>query len=155
MYHKILNALFLHFSKHIILDASLSNFVFHRKDINFTHSLSTFVYLEKTETGKWALAYIGKEKPKNGLTENIFGFDLFDISIELPLGVSREESIQSILAYGIGMCFEKEFLPPLRPVVFLLGASRFTQYFENPGLELEKILKLAGAGVVIFDRTEL
>lgn len=153
MYSKIRKALFLRLSKHLIIDASISRFVFQRKDINFTYSLSSFVYLQKEKNNKWEIAYLSEGIRNKPLSENLIGLDLF--SPELPEGVNRDEILQFILSYGIGTCFEKEFLPSLRPVVFLLGANRFNQYFKYPNLQLEQILLRAGAGVVILDRTEI
>ncbi|MBI3173842.1 MAG: hypothetical protein HYZ25_08990 [Chloroflexi bacterium] len=117
----------------------------------FTHYLRLSTCKKKKTT--WEIAYLGEEIPNKPLPENLIELDLF--ASELPEGVNRDEILQFILSYGIGTCFEKEFLPPLRPVIFLLGADRFNKYFKNPNLELEHILLRAGAGVVIIDRTEI
>ena len=68
---------------------------------------------------------------------------------------SRADLVQVIFYYAIGKIYENDFLPTLRPVVFILGADRFVNYLTNPRDEFRIAAKNGGAKEVIFDKTNL
>ena len=150
------NLLFKYLSKQIIIDVFPSKFIVTRADKDLNFLIPTFVYLDNSGS-KSLLLSIGEEPPSEHSTNRgIVRIDVFDAE-PLPPGTifSRDDLIEFIFEFGIGRCFEMSLLPQLRPVVFILGVDRFNALLENPREVFEKSAKLGGAGIVVFDKTEL
>ena len=151
------NTLFKHLATQIIINAHPSQFTFARPVKGFNLSVETFIYVAKGDS-KWEPIAIGEEIPiEHKADPSIRKINLFDLNNELPSSItlSMNDLIQIFFEYGIGRCFEMSLLPQLRPVVFILGADKFSTLFENPREMFEKAARLGGAGIVVFDKTEL
>jgi hypothetical protein len=149
--------LFTYFSPRVIVDAYPSHFVFSRPAKDFRISVDPFIYLAKDQD-RWLPTSVGEEISKEDLCKDpsITRVDIFDLDQSIQFGdYDREELIEVLVEFGIGMCFVKSILPPLRPVVHFFGADRFREKFENPREIFEKALKHGGAGIVVFDRMDL
>lgn len=148
--------IFKHFSRHIVIDASPAKFIFTRPDKQLSFSISTFIYLDNSEP-KSALLSVGEELPKeHHAVPGIRKIDLFEMNTQLPPDTtfSRSELIQLFFEFGIGRCFEATIVPALRPVVTILGVSKFNNLLANPKDEFEKAAKRSGAGIVLFEKTD-
>ena len=153
-----MNFLFKLFAKQIVIDAHPSRFTFTCLKDNFNLSIATFVYIDNSQA-KSSFIAIGEEVPNNYLLEkpDIYRINVFDLDVPLPpkTTFSRESFFQVIFEYGFGKAYEKDILPKLRPIAFILGADRFNNYFSNPRNELRILAKRGGAKEVIFDKSEL
>ncbi|MBK8418746.1 hypothetical protein [Candidatus Villigracilis saccharophilus] len=152
-----MNFLFKYFAKQIVVNVHPSKFIFTCSKDNINFSIETFVYIDNGKSKSEFIA-IGNELPSNQLTKpDIYRINIFDLNEPLPprTTFSRADLIQVIFQYSIGKIYENDFLPTLRPVVFILGADGFTNYLANPRDELRVAAKNGGAKVVIFDKTDL
>jgi hypothetical protein len=143
-------------AKRIVVDAYPSKFIFTRMDNGVNFSIATFVYLGNNGSG-WTPLAIGEEIPREFLTPDVHKFELFESPGHSPPAshLGPNALLQIFFEYGIGKCLGGDFLPNLRPVVFVLGANRFTGHFEDPKVKFDEILKRAGAAIVVFDKTEV
>lgn len=152
-----MSPLFKYFAKRIIIDLHPSKFTFSIKEKDIKISFAPFLYLENGES-MWMPIAIGEEIPKEQLAKsNIYRVELFNEDNKVPSDIvwNKEVLIQLLFEYGIGRCFENFWFPQLRPVVFILGASRFNAQLEHPKEVFENAAKRGGARIVVFDKTEL
>ena len=152
-----MSLLFKYFAKRIIIDLHPSKFTFSIKEKDINISFAPFLYLENGES-MWMPIAIGEDISKEQLTKpNIYRVELFNLENKVPSDIvwNKEVLIQLLFEYGIGKCFENFWFPQLRPVVFILGVSRFSKHLENPKEVFEDAAKRGGARIVIFDKTEL
>jgi hypothetical protein len=155
--NQVIDLLFQYFSPRVIVDAYPSHFIFSRPARDFQVSVDTFIYLAK-EQDRWLPIAISEEIPVEELRKDgrsIARVNVFDLDQPVPSGSDREELIEILAEFGIGMCFVKAIVPPLRPVVHFLGADRFRDKFENPRKIFGTALKHGGASVVVFDQMDL
>jgi hypothetical protein len=152
-----MSSLFQYIAKRIIVDLHLSKFTFSIKEKDINISFAPFLYIENSES-RWMPIAIGEEISKEQLTKsNIHRVELFNLENKVPSDIvwNKEVLIQLLFEYGIGRCFENFWFPQLRPVVFILGASRFSEQLEHPKEVFENAAKRGGARKVVFDKTEL
>jgi hypothetical protein len=140
----------------MIVDVYPSKFIFNSLHNNLNFSIATFVYLDNSKSKSMLIA-LGEEIPEDQLLPETYRIDIFDMKTPLPpkTTLTREELHQILFEYGIGRCYEDTVIPILRPVVFILGASRFNKQFASPKDAFEKAAKRGGAGMVVMDKTEL
>lgn len=149
--------IFKHFAHRIVIDMHPSKFTFSIQEKDIYVSFSPFVYIE-TEDMDWMPIALGEEIPDEVRSKsNIYRIDItdFDKNSSSNSILSSESFLRILFEYGLGKCFEKFRIPQLRPVVFVLGADRFTKQFEKPRDVFDKALRKGGASLVIFDKTEL
>jgi len=152
-----MSSIFTYLAKRIVIDLSPSKFIFSIKEKDINVSFAPFLYLEKGES-MWVPIAIGEEISKEQhVKSNIYRVELFNLENKVSSDIvwNKEVLIQLLFEYGIGRCFENFWFPQLRPVVFILGASRFGEQLEHPKEVFENAAKRGGARTVIFDKTEL
>lgn len=152
-----MNFIFKHFAHRIVIDMYPSKFTFSVQGQDINISFAPFIYIE-TEDTEWVPIALGEEIPDEIRTQsNIYRIDIKDFNKNSPLSstLGSQAFLKILFEYGIGKCFEKFRIPQLRPVVFVLGADRFTKQFEKPRDVFDKALRNGGAKIVIFDKTEL
>jgi hypothetical protein len=143
------------FAKRIIVDLYPTFFTFICEKENCNVSVPTLVFLG-TDQLKTEVVAIG-EPPKYPTSYPIIQrIDVFsaDAPSLLKTTLTREDLISYIFEFGILNLFTPSIIPNLKPLVFLLGADRFTSILPNSKALFEKCALRAGAIEVFFDTTE-
>ena len=143
-------------AKRIIIELSPLQFTFSIREKNICISFAPFMYLQRDEN-MWIPIAIGEEIPvEYSNNPDVFRIAINDFRENLSSNsiISNESFLQLLFEYGIGRCFESFWIPQLKSVVYILGASRFNEHFKNPREMLELVAKRGGAKHVVFDKIE-
>jgi hypothetical protein len=143
----------MHFTRRIVIDVSPTRFTFTCPKRNYTNSVTTSVYMKHTGS-KYVLTAVGEEAAigcRSG--PDIQRIEVFNFAEPLPAGANftRDILIEALFEFGLGKVYEKTVIPEIRPVVYIHGAERFQDRFDNPREKLGALAKDGGAMVVIFD----
>ena len=152
-----MNIVFEKFARRIIVEMHPSKFTFRDAKGDSVFSVETFLYLDNSGT-KSSVISIGEPAPEKYKNKpDIYRVDVFSTDNSFPPKgtVNRGDLVQIIFQYGLFWFYRRDFIPLLRPIVFILGASRFDDFFVNPKDELKTAAKKGGAFEVFFDKTEL
>jgi hypothetical protein len=152
-----MNIVFEKFARRIIVDMHPSRFTFRDAKGDAVFSVETFLFLDNSGA-KSSIISIGELAPEKYRNKpDIYRVDIFSADKSLPpkSTVTRSDLVEIIFQYGLLWFYRKDIVPLLRPIVFILGASRFDNFFVNPKDELKTAAKKGGAFEVFFDKTEL